>query len=125
MNAPLIQCSLKRFLRNDSANVNFRDITKGFPVIVFSHGLSGHFYVYSGICSDLASHGYVVAAVEHRDGSALLALKRVPGSGVHVGQYDQYDNEWIPCTEAMPITDNQMGHAGFPLRNKQVKQMYK
>ena len=125
MNAPLIQYSVKHFLRNDSANVKFQDITKGFPVVIFSHGLSGHFFAYSGVCSDLASHGYVVAAVEHRDGSALLALKRVPGPGVHVGQYDQYVNEWIPSTEAMLINDNEMGYAGFPLRNKQVKQMYK
>ncbi|XP_041346887.1 platelet-activating factor acetylhydrolase-like [Gigantopelta aegis] len=51
-------------------------ITKGFPVVVFSHGLSGHFFAYSGICSDLASHGYVVAAVEHKDGSALLASEK-------------------------------------------------
>ena len=37
-----------------------------FPVIVYSHGLGGMRSTYSGICSDLASHGYVVAAVEHR-----------------------------------------------------------
>ena len=119
LNSPLIQCSSKHFF---SAN---KYITKGFPVVVFSHGLSGHFFAYSGICSDLASHGYVVAAVEHKDGSALLALKRVPGPGVQVGQYDQYVDEWIPNNEVMPISDNQMGNAGFPLRNKQVKQIYK
>ena len=37
-----------------------------FPVIVFSHGLSSMRTGYTAICCDLASHGYVVAAVEHR-----------------------------------------------------------
>ena len=40
--------------------------SKPFPVVVFSHGLSVMRTICCGICSDLASHGYVVAAVEHR-----------------------------------------------------------
>ena len=37
-----------------------------FPVIVFSHGLGAMRTTSSAIICDLASHGYVVAAVEHR-----------------------------------------------------------
>ena len=37
-----------------------------FPVIVFAHGMGGMRTVSSSICCDLASHGYVVVAVEHR-----------------------------------------------------------
>ena len=36
------------------------------PVIVYSHGLAGMRTINAGVCCDLASHGYVVAAVEHR-----------------------------------------------------------
>jgi platelet-activating factor acetylhydrolase len=36
------------------------------PAVVFSHGLGGIRTTYSSVCSDLASHGYVVAAIEHR-----------------------------------------------------------
>ena len=40
-----------------------------FPVIVFSHGLGSMRTAASGLCCDMASHGYVVAAVEHRWGN--------------------------------------------------------
>lgn len=36
------------------------------PLVVFSHGLAGIRTTYSTLCTDLASHGYIVAAIEHR-----------------------------------------------------------
>ena len=43
-----------------------------FPVIVFSHGLTAMRTINCGICSDLASQGFVVAAVEHRYFSIII-----------------------------------------------------
>ena len=46
------------------------------PCVVFTHGMAGMSQSYSHYLGSIASHGYVVAAVEHRDGSG-------PGSIIH------------------------------------------
>jgi platelet-activating factor acetylhydrolase len=43
---------------------------KPMPLVIFSHGLAGTRNMYAALASALASQGYLVAAVEHRDGSA-------------------------------------------------------
>lgn len=46
------------------------------PLVVFTHGMAGMSQSYSHYLGSIASHGYVVAAVEHRDGSG-------PGTVIH------------------------------------------
>ena len=46
------------------------------PVVMYSHGSGGMRTNYSAICCDLASHGYLVAAIEHRS-VPLCAFKCV------------------------------------------------
>ncbi|KAI0805759.1 phospholipase A2 [Xylaria sp. FL0064] len=49
-----------------------------WPTMIFSHGLGGSRNAYSQISGSLASHGVVVFCPEHRDGSAIASLIRVP-----------------------------------------------
>jgi platelet-activating factor acetylhydrolase len=46
------------------------------PVMIFSHGLGGSRNTYSQWCGSIASHGVLVAAIEHRDGSAPISIVR-------------------------------------------------
>ncbi|KAI0427323.1 phospholipase A2 [Xylaria sp. FL1042] len=49
-----------------------------WPTMIFSHGLGGSRNAYSQISGSLASHGVVVFCPEHRDGSAIASLIKVP-----------------------------------------------
>ncbi|XP_029965483.1 platelet-activating factor acetylhydrolase isoform X1 [Salarias fasciatus] len=96
------------------------------PVVIFSHGLGAFRTLYSAICAELASQGFVVASVEHRDQSASATFF------FHEKSESQTANQDLPKTsdsvqnslesEWMYYRALQHGESEFPLRNKQVKQ---
>ncbi|TFB00774.1 Platelet-activating factor acetylhydrolase 2 [Trichoderma ghanense] len=55
------------------------DAPEPFPVMVFSHGDASSRTDYTNFVGEMASRGYVVAAVEHRDGSGPGSLMRIKG----------------------------------------------
>ncbi|WVO14537.1 hypothetical protein L204_102172 [Cryptococcus depauperatus] len=65
--------------------------TKGqaYPLVIFSHGLAGTRHTYSQYCSSLASEGYVVLSVEHRDGSGPAILLPEQEGGNDGGQSEK------------------------------------
>ena len=78
-----------------------RPYLQPFPVLVFSHGLAGMRTTYSGLCSDLASHGFVVLALEHRDGSACNTHLS-EGSSVRPECAHTARGGWLPYHKPRP-----------------------
>jgi dienelactone hydrolase len=75
----------------------FADRATRYPVVVFSHGGGMPVLYYTALLEDLASHGYVVAAVEHTyDGDVVVFPS---GRVAHPRGWDEDDKR--SYTEAM------------------------
>uniref|UniRef100_A0A8D1BKG1 Platelet-activating factor acetylhydrolase n=1 Tax=Sus scrofa TaxID=9823 RepID=A0A8D1BKG1_PIG len=82
-----------------------------YPLIIFSHGLGAFRTIYSAIGTDLASYGFIVAAVEHRDGSASATYFFKDQSAAEIR-----NKTWLY------LRTLGKGEEEFPLRNEQVRQ---
>ncbi|XP_069584299.1 platelet-activating factor acetylhydrolase isoform X2 [Ranitomeya imitator] len=90
-----------------------------YPLVIFSHGLGAFRTLYSTICIALASQGFVVAAVEHRDESASATFYFRESSSADTCQGDEehecMEEVWLYKKTPKPGADE------FPLRYEQVQ----
>lgn len=78
-----------------------------WPVTFFSHGLAGSRNAYSYVCGDLASHGTIVIAMDHRDGSSPIQYVRATETtGAGVVEPIKYSHQ--PCPEVYEGRDRQL-----------------
>lgn len=94
------------------------------PVVIFSHGLGAFRTLYSAVCAELASQGFIVASVEHRDESASATYyfrERAESERANVDKSCASAQDDL-VTEWMYYRALQHGESEFPLRSKQVKQ---
>ncbi|CAL8316389.1 unnamed protein product [Merluccius merluccius] len=97
------------------------------PVVVFSHGLGAFRTLYSAICAELASQGFIVASVEHRDESASATFTYREMSDSEKNSETPHKPSSLPVSphlveEWMYYRTLQHGESEFQVRNRQVQQ---
>lgn len=91
------------------------------PCVVFTHGMAGMSQSYSHYLGSIASHGYVVAAVEHRDGSGPGTIVHYPnGTERKVWHLKLKDLESNP-----PMTDLDLKAAQLAFREAEISETIK
>jgi platelet-activating factor acetylhydrolase len=91
------------------------------PCLVFTHGMAGMSQSYAHYLGSIASHGYVVAAVEHRDGSGPGTIIHHPdGKERKVWHLKLQDLESNP-----PMTDLDLKAAQLNFREAEISETIK
>ncbi|NXV78834.1 PAFA acetylhydrolase, partial [Atlantisia rogersi] len=89
-----------------------------YPLLIFSHGLGAFRTIYSAICIEMASQGFIVAAVEHRDesASATYYCKKKSNCEPQEESTSNMEKEWIYYRKLKTGEEERF------LRHKQVQQ---
>ncbi|KAG6931305.1 platelet activating factor acetylhydrolase 2, partial [Chelydra serpentina] len=113
---PLLSVSFGSYRVPVSWNGPFKSCGSRYPLIIFSHGLGGFRTIYSAVCAEMASRGFLVMALEHRDHSACTTYFCKAEAGGSDSLEAGLQEEWIPFRRV------QEGRKEFHFRNPQVHQ---
>lgn len=76
--------------------------------MLFSHGLGGSRNAYSHICGSLASHGIVVVAPDHRDGSSPISFVHTLDAKDKIKRIEYKRIDHKPSTDVYNARDEQL-----------------
>lgn len=96
-----------------------------WPLLIFSHGVGCSRLMYSSICGEFASRGYIVCAIEHRDGTGpSSAIKLKDGTMRDVDFLNWTDIEWpnLPHDD-QPRDDTTLRHDQLDMRVAEVEEV--
>ncbi|KAG8143127.1 putative Platelet-activating factor acetylhydrolase protein [Naja naja] len=114
--APLLSVTFGSCKIPVSWDAPFRPCSHKYPLIVFSHGLGAFRTAYSAICIEMASRGFLVMALEHRDRSASATYFCKLDPETPDLQEAQTHEEWLTYRR-IPRDQKE-----FPFRNQQLHQ---
>jgi platelet-activating factor acetylhydrolase len=92
-----------------------------WPLMIFSHGVGCSRLMYSAFCGEMASRGYVVVAIEHRDGTSPSS--RITGADGTRRTLDwlQWSDLTWPDLPEQPKDDTILRHSQIAFRCAEVE----
>ncbi|KAJ3492207.1 hypothetical protein NLI96_g149 [Meripilus lineatus] len=93
-----------------------------WPVMIFSHGVGCSRLMYSAFCGEMASRGYIVAAIEHRDGTGPSSkIINSEGEKKVLDWLSWKDLHWPGCEQ--PQNDTTLRHVQLQVRLAEVERV--
>ncbi|KAG8857646.1 hypothetical protein FRB96_005664 [Tulasnella sp. 330] len=100
----------------ESAHMKSPPTGERWPLMLFSHGVGCSRLMYSSFCGEMASRGYVVAAIEHRDGTGPSSTIRTANGKIEKLDWLQWSDLIWPDLPEQPKDDTTLRHEQIALR---------